>query len=120
MSLMCHAQHKSSSPSATTFMLLAVSFYLIITTLPVTIFYSLALSFPQGDPDVRDYDTDPTWRRHFIYLNIRILVDEMGLSHYACNFYIYLMTGRVFRRELRRLFCRTHINNDLAAGHRLA
>jgi len=101
-------------------MLLAVSFYLIITTLPVTIFYALSLSFPEGDPAVTDYSTDPTWRRYIVYSNIRILVEEMGLSHYACNFYIYLMTGRVFRRELRRLLCRSNTNNDWGAGYRLA
>jgi len=101
-------------------MLLAVSFYLIITTLPVTICYALSLSFPEGDSTVTDYSADPTWRRYLVYSNIRTLVEEMGLSHYACNFYIYLMTGRVFRRELRRLFCRTSTNNDFATGYRLA
>jgi len=100
-------------------MLLAVSFYLIITTLPVTICYSLALSFPEGDYDVEDYSTDPTWRRYFVYSNIRTLVEEMGLSHYACNFYIYLATGRVFRRELRRLLCRANGNNDFTVTTRL-
>jgi len=99
-------------------MLLAVSFYLIITTLPVTICYALSLSFPEGDPSVADYTTDPTWRRHLVYSNVRTLVEEMGLSHYACNFYIYLVTGRVFRRELRRLCCRAqqhgHAHYNLA------
>lgn len=83
-------------------MLLAVSFYLIITTLPVTICYALALSFPAGDPAVTDHASDPTWRRYTIYSNIRTLVEEMGLSHYACNFYIYLSTSSVFRRQLAR------------------
>jgi len=103
-------------------MLLAVSFYLIITTLPVTICYSLSLSFPEGDAEVADYASDPTWRRYLVYSNVRTLVEEMGLSHYACNFYIYLMTGRVFRRELRRLLCRTDqaSNEFMSAGRRLA
>jgi len=117
---------KSASPSATTFMLLAVSFYLIITTLPVTICYALSLSFPEGDAAAApDYAADPTWRRHFVYSNVRTLVEEMGLSHYACNFYIYLATGRVFRRELRRLCCRDAGHHHggysaAAAPHRLA
>ena len=94
--------------------------HLIITTLPVTICYSLYFSFPEGDSDVPDVAADPTWRRHMVYSNIRTLVEEMGLSHYACNFYIYLMTGRVFRRELRRLLCRSDANSEFAAGQRLA
>lgn len=96
----------SGVPSATTVMLLAVSFYLIVTTLPVTVFYVLYLSFPEGDPGLtgRDKADDITWRRHFAYNEIRTVVEEIGLSHYACNFYIYLCTGRIFRRELSRLF----------------
>lgn len=88
-------------------MLLAVSFYVIATTFPVTICYVLYLSFPEGQADL-DSDArmlDPTWRRHVIYSNVRTVVEEIGLSHYACNFYIYLLTGRVFRRELMRLVC---------------
>jgi hypothetical protein len=88
-------------------MLLAVSFYVIATTLPVTVCYVLYLSFPEGLPNMDDDArmADPVWRRHIIYSNVRTVIDEIGLSHYACNFYIYLMTGRVFRRELRRLVC---------------
>jgi hypothetical protein len=89
-------------------MLLAVSFYVIASTLPVTVCYVLFLSFPEGQPDM-DVDarmSDPVWRRHIIYTNVRTVIDEIGLSHYACNFYIYLMTGHVFRRELKRLLCR--------------
>ena len=99
-----------SRSSATTFTLLVVSFYLIFTTLPVTVCYALYLSFPEGDPSLTDPDAraaDPVWRRHIIYNNIRTVVEEIGLSHYACNFYIYLLTGKVFRRQLRRLLCRS-------------
>lgn len=107
---------KRSTPSATTIMLLAVSFYLIITTLPVTICYVLYLGFPQGDakmtPDERA--TDPTWKRFHAYHSVRMTVEELGMSHYACNLYIYLATGRIFRCELirvmSRVFCR-HLAN---------
>ena len=98
--------------SATTFMLLAVSFYLIFTTLPVTICYAIYFSFPQGDEFLSDkeIDFDPTWQRHFTYRTVRIIVQEFGMSHYACNFFIYLLTGKIFRLELRRIllkvFCR--------------
>jgi len=99
-----------SRSSATTFMLLVVSFYLIFTTLPVTVCYALSLNFPQGDPALTDpeaRDADPVWNRFTVYLNVRTVVEEIGLSHYACNFYIYLVTGRVFRHQLRRLLCRS-------------
>jgi len=110
----------SNIPSATTVMLLAVSFYLIVTTLPVTILYVLYLSFPQGDITLTGLDkaADPTWQRHFAYTEIRTVIEEIGLSHYACNFYIYLLTGRIFRRELQRLFaticCRKFPHRDVS------
>lgn len=110
----------SNIPSATTVMLLAVSFYLIVTTLPVTILYVLYLSFPEGDPKLTGLDkaADPTWKRHFAYNEIRTVIEEIGLSHYACNFYIYLLTGRIFRRELQRLFttilCRNFHHRDVS------
>jgi len=97
-----------SRSSATTLTLLVVSFYLIFTTLPVTVCYALYLTFPEGDPALTDPEAraaDPVWRRFIIYSNVRTVVEEIGLSHYACNFYIYLLTGRVFRRQLRRLLC---------------
>ena len=103
-------QHKkSSSASATTFMLLAVSFYLIFTTLPVTILYAMGSSFPPGSDKLSQEEIfqDPTWQRHFTYYAIKIVVQELGMSHYACNFYIYLLTGMVFRKELLNLFYKT-------------
>lgn len=94
-----------SKSSATTLTLLAVSFFLIVTTLPVTLIYVLYVTFKEGDPGMTDEEksTDATWIRHRVYLEIRAVVEEIGLSHYASNFYIYLFTGRIFRRELRRI-----------------
>jgi len=83
--------------SAATVTLLAVSFYLIATTLPVTICYVLYLGFPEGDPTLTavEQQTDPTWSRNFIYGSVRAVAEELGMSHYACNFYIYLCTSSV-------------------------
>jgi hypothetical protein len=101
--------HNSGRHSATTFMLLAVSFYLIATTLPVTICYILYLGFPEGEPTLTDAErqSDPTWQMFQAYNSVRTIVEELGMSHYACNFYIYLCTGRIFRRQLRRLAARS-------------
>jgi len=88
--------------SAATVTLLAVSFYLIATTLPVTICYVLYLGFPEGDPALTDAErqADATWSRFYVYGSVRAVAEELGMSHYACNFYIYVATSGVFRRQL--------------------
>jgi hypothetical protein len=108
----------SNNPSAATITLLAVSFYLIATTLPVTICYVLYLAFPEGDANT---PSDPAWGRHHAYLAVRRTVEELAMSKYACNFYIYLTTGTTFRRELCRLLRRLPVgrscrNLDVVGG----
>lgn len=108
-----------SKASATTFMLLAVSFYLIITTLPVTICYVLYLTFPAGaiDMDVEQVAMDETWQRYLNYVSVKTVVQEVGMSHYACNIVIYVATGRLFRLELRRLFTSRLLKQPLKRHH---
>jgi len=106
-------------PSVTTFTLLAVSFYLIATTLPVTICYVLYLRFPKGDPAVPQSQryADAAWSSHYNYRVVRMVVEEFSMSHYACNFFIYMATGRCFRRELRRLVTKlVPCRRDLSHG----
>jgi len=95
-------KHRASGPSATTVMLLAVSFYLIAMTLPVTVVYAVFFSFPQGHA-AADVVTDATWKNHLTYWTIRQIVQEIGMSHYAGNIIIYVATGKIFRSELWRL-----------------
>jgi len=94
----------SQQHHAATVTLLAVSFYLIATTLPVTLCYVLYLGFPEGDPSLSasERQVDPTWWRFFVYTSVRTVAQELGMSHYACNFYIYVCTSSVFRRQLVR------------------
>ena len=92
----------SQKTSATTIMLLAVSFYLIFTTLPVTIVYASVLNFEEG-PECVSHDTDPTWQRYYTYVLWRKVIEEIGITHFALNFYIYLITGKQFRKEFKRL-----------------
>lgn len=96
----------SQKSSATTIMLLAVSFYLIITTLPATTIYALYYSFPAGDWNMTDIEKlqDPVWQRHLPYLLARVIIQEVGISHYAFNFYIYMLTGKLFRKEVHTIF----------------
>jgi len=96
-------KNRASGPSATTVMLLAVSFYLIAVTLPVTVVYAVYFSFPEGGP-AADIKTDAIWQNHLTYWTIRAVVQEIGMSHYAGNIIIYVATGKIFRSELWRLF----------------
>lgn len=102
------------SSSATTFMLLVVSFYLIFTTLPVTVCYAINLNFPEGNQFMTDEEinSDPVWQRHLNFWTVRRLLENFGMSHYACNFYLYLLTGKVFRREFRRIFLHRCLRED--------
>ncbi|XP_052797013.1 FMRFamide peptide receptor frpr-18-like [Mya arenaria] len=90
---------RSQKTSATTIMLLVVSFYLIITTLPVTIAYTSGLNFPEGETC-----DDPAWPRYWQYRLVRTVVEEIGITHFALNFYIYMITGKQFRNEFQKMF----------------
>lgn len=105
----------SAAQSATTLTLLVVSFYLIFATLPVTVCYAVFFTFPPGDQCATDemLCSDDTWQNHLSYWYARIVIQELGMSHYVGNFYIYLLTGRLFRRELRMLFLRTFCKDSI-------
>src|SRR6218665_868766 len=113
---------QGSAQSATTLTLLVVSFYLIFSTLPVTVCYAVYFTFPEGDKCVTDemLAEDVTWQNHFSYWSARVVIQEIGMSHYVLNFYIYLLTGRLFRRELRilfmRVFCKESIRRWIGAN----
>ncbi|CAH1796716.1 unnamed protein product [Owenia fusiformis] len=88
--------------AATTVMLLSVSFYVIFTTLPATLVYSMTYVLPERTKNLTDAQirTDSSWQGYFSYLMIRKIVEEICLSHYACNIFIYLVTGVQFRKAL--------------------
>lgn len=96
-------KHIASKSAATNAMLLSVSFYVIFTTLPATLVYVLSTVFPEGSYCSPDMSADPTWRSHVVYFIVRKIVDEICMSHYACNFFLFVITGLEFRLEL----CRT-------------
>ncbi len=117
---MC-AKPKGHKSSAATITLLAVSFYLIFTTLPVTVLYALHFSFPAGSDGLTNeqVENDSTWQRHFNYYTLRTVIQEFGMSHYACNFFIYLLTGKVFRKALKMLFLRVFCKEKLEQLRRI-
>ncbi|GAB1605063.1 probable G-protein coupled receptor 139 isoform X1, partial [Argonauta hians] len=100
-----HLHGNEQRTSATTIMLLTVSFYLIFTVLPVTVTTSLFTTFPPGDfkMDEQEKRADPKWQKFFTYIFVKAIVNEIGLTHFVFNFFIYLITGRQFRNELEKL-----------------
>jgi len=111
-SAMTSSRFKPSKSAATNAMLLSVSFYVIFSTLPATVVYVLMSMFPEGEYfdsacQPVDMAADPTWRRFVVYHTVQKIVYEICLSHYACNFFLFTITGLEFRRELCRVFgCR--------------
>ncbi|CAH1796714.1 unnamed protein product [Owenia fusiformis] len=101
MDLIYHQEHHKAW-AATTVMLLSVSFYVIFTTLPATLVYSMTYVLPERTTNLTDAQirTDSSWQGYFSYLMIRKIVEEICLSHYACNIFIYLVTGIQFRTAL--------------------
>ena len=90
----------SGSAAATNVMLLSVSFYVIFTTLPPAIIYSVENRFPYGELTNTSHQqirNDPTWQRLITYMYVRTIVYEFSLSHFACNFFLFAFTGRKFR-----------------------
>ncbi|KAK7116134.1 hypothetical protein V1264_001870 [Littorina saxatilis] len=97
----------SQRTSATTVMLLAVSFYLIITTLPVTIAYTLFYEFEYKSNMSLTADEiikDPAFQRAVTYELVLTSIKEFGTTQYAFNIIFYVVTGKIFRKELKRLF----------------
>ncbi|GFN90587.1 growth hormone secretagogue receptor type 1 [Plakobranchus ocellatus] len=84
--------------SATTVMLLAVSFYQIITTLPISVIYALRHEFK--------HDVQSQTQKSKEFELVFTIIKEYGITHYAFNFIIYMITGKMFRQEMKRLFLR--------------
>ncbi|PVD19311.1 hypothetical protein C0Q70_19798 [Pomacea canaliculata] len=61
--------------------------------------------FPVGNFTMTDEEVweDPTWSRLFAYMEARKIVDVLCMSHFACYFFVYYLTGKHFRRELTYL-----------------
>ncbi|XP_067664819.1 probable G-protein coupled receptor B0563.6 [Haliotis asinina] len=91
--------------TATTVTLLWISFYLIFTKLPVTIVYALQTSVKLGQSmPLDDMGNDCTWQSYFSYFASRKIVEEIALSHHACNVFIYCATSRQFRRHFKAYY----------------
>lgn len=76
----CHVQ--GSNAAATTAMLLSVSFYVIVTTLPATLVYVLEEKFTHRSYDMTDEQirNDDRWQRYFQYITVRKVIEEVSAS----------------------------------------
>ena len=120
---MSSSRFKPTKSAATNAMLLSVSFYVIFTTLPATLVYVLSAQFPEGDHfdaacQLVDMANDRTWRRFVVFFTVSKVVNEICLSHYACNCFLFAITGLEFRRELcRTLRCRSEQSQRSSANN---
>lgn len=101
--------------SATTLTLLVVSTYLIITVFPVTICYILdpVFEFKGNPPPESDIEASRKYNRYQTYKDVNAVIYEIGKSHYALNFFIYMMTGKMFRKQLKLLFYKVFRRSQL-------
>ncbi|ESO88162.1 hypothetical protein LOTGIDRAFT_165905 [Lottia gigantea] len=88
----------------TTITLLWVSFYLIVTTLPVTITFAIQNSMSLGPAmPVSQMASNAAWRTYFAYYSARIVIREVCMSHHSCNVFIYCATSRRFLKHTKEL-----------------
>ena len=81
-------------PHTTTFSLLLVSFYFIITTFPVSIVYAIRFYYiPSDDAVSKDVNVQAK------YMLAKTVIEEIGITHFACKFYIFLIAEKLFRDE---------------------
>lgn len=89
--------------TATTVTLLWVSFYLIFTTLPVTIVFAIQMAIRLGPQmPLHEMGSNPEWQRYIAYFTARVVIKEIGMSHHVGNVFIYLATCRRFRRQVQK------------------
>lgn len=114
----CEGQNLHRKPATkilpTTLTLMAVSFYRIFTTAPISIIYMFQYEvFPYGEvSSTSAIAVDPVWKNYFHWLVFKKILDEVGLSQYSCNIFIYIVTARHFRMELFRLLCSNTLCGD--------
>ncbi|KAA0190419.1 Rhodopsin orphan GPCR [Fasciolopsis buskii] len=92
---------ETSSFTATTIMLVILSFYLIACTVPPGIVYltQFYLTAPDDCLTVKAAREDPTWQQIISSTTLKEIIDVLCSSHYALNFFIYILTYKGFREH---------------------
>lgn len=90
-----------------TFTLLTTSFYDIVAEVSVTVVQIIWPLFKTGNELMSDQEitNDAQWSIYITYRTLKCILDNIFWSRYACNFYIYLITGKTFRAEIKHLIC---------------
>nr|CUU00417.1 Peptide G protein-coupled receptor [Hymenolepis microstoma] len=125
--LVLGAKHSSAHASAKeqanfqaiTLMLVILSFYLIICTLPVGIVYVVQMWFIYEESDNGEATLSPELQQYLRFLTAKEIIDFLCSSHYACNFIIYVLTGKSFRQQLLdTILCRSQQGRmDMTSMH---
>lgn len=116
-----HSGHHTSAKEQATFqaatvMLVILSFYLILCTLPVGIVFVVQMRFTAMPEEITDEEvtSSPQWQQYLQFLKAKEIIDFLCSSHYACNFIIYVLTGKSFRVHLKDvLLCRSETRADV-------
>lgn len=95
--------------TVSTVTLLCVSFYRIFSLIPTTITFAI-----QGYMKVRsklncmsvaEIEMVSDVQAFLRYASARMIIEEVGLTHHACNVFIYCFTAKHFRKHLRSMIC---------------
>lgn len=100
-----HSKGKNCRPSTIT--LLYISFFRILTQLPVTVTYTIqnihtVVQFGSPMP-TKDMQHDPIWRNFIFYWGIRLIIEMIGSSHHALSVFIFYASTKQFRTEINIL-----------------
>ena len=91
-----HTQSQQPANSATDIMLLSVSFYLIVISVPASVIFVVSYFVPEDR-----------------FSTAKFVIDNLCPSLYASNFVIYLVTCTTFRAELFALCrCKRPVNDE--------
>ena len=99
--------HKGKNCRPSTITLLYISFFRILTQLPVTVTYTIqnihsVVQFGEGMP-TKDMQHDSVWRHFILYWGIRLIVEMIGSSHHALSVFIFYASTKQFRTEINML-----------------
>lgn len=108
-------RHVGTRCTSTTATLMWISFYLIFSKLPVTIMFAMQSSVQFGDSmSIDAMKHDEIWQNYLSYFTARKVIEELGISHHACNIFIYAATSKQFRNHLKQLLLHSFCKRGMA------